>query len=181
MRRSFATACVIALLAATSVLAQRGMIRAERFADPPHPKPTPKQRPKPKAKETPIEKWNRMTPEERQRALEKLPPERRREIQQKLQQFHSLPPAERQQLQQRYQAFSQLPPEQQAHARELFKQFNGLPEDRRPMVRQEFEQLRSMPESERSSRMNSEAFRGRFTPSEQQMLQDLTRVFGRSP
>ena len=91
------------------------------------------------------------------------------------------PPQERQQLRDRYQAFSQLPPEQQTHARELFRQFNSLPEDRRPIVRREYEQLRSMPEAERNERMNSEAFRSRFNPAEQQMLQDLSRTFGKAP
>ena len=134
-----------------------------------------------KATDTPLEKWNRMAPEERRRALAKLPPERRRELQQKLQQFRSLPPEERQQLRERYQAFSQLPPQQQAHARELFRQFNSLPEDRRPIVRREYEQLRSMSGSERNNRMNSDAFRSHFNPSEQQMLQDLARTFGNSP
>ena len=109
------------------------------------------------------------------------PPERRRELQQKLQQYRSLPPEQRQQLRDRYQAFSQLLPEQQSHARQLFRQFNSLPEDRRPIVRREYEQLRSMSEPERNAHMNSEAFRSRFNPAEQQMLQDLARTFGSSP
>jgi len=46
------------------------------------------------------------------------------------------------------------------------------------MVKREFEELRSMPEAQRNARMNSEAFRSRYTPGEQQMLHDLTRVFG---
>jgi hypothetical protein len=74
-----------------------------------------------------------------------------------------------------------LPPEQQTHARELFRQFNSLPEDRRPIVRREYEQLRSMSEAERNERVNSEEFRGRFNPAEQQMLQDLSRTFGKAP
>ena len=125
-----------------------------------------------------LERWNRMTPEERREALAKLPPERRRELQQKLQEFRNLPPEQKQQLGERYRAFSQLPPEQQNHARELFRQFNSLPEDRRPMVKQEYEQLRAMPESERNARMNSEAFRSRYSPAEQQMLHDLSQTFG---
>ena len=127
-----------------------------------------------------IERWNRMTPEERGRALAKLPPERRREFQQKLQEFRNLPPEQKQQLGERYRAFSQLPAERQNHARELFRQFNSLPDERRPLVKQEYEQLRSMPEAERSARMNSEAFRNRFSPSEQQMLRDLSQTFGSS-
>jgi hypothetical protein len=134
-----------------------------------------------RATETPLDRWSRMTPEERQRALAKLTPQRRRELMRKLERFRSLPPEERQQLRERYRAFSQLPPEQQKRARELFRQFNSLPEDRRPVVRREYEELRSMPAAGRETRMNSEAFRSRFTAPEQQMLQDLTRVFGSPP
>jgi hypothetical protein len=176
MLRFFLMAGLAALLPAAGVFAQ------DRPAEPRSAKRAAKE--KANAKEglrqapTPLERWSRMTPEERQRALAKLPPERRRELQQKLQQYRSLPPAERQQLREKYQAFSQLPPEQQNHARDLFRQFNSLPEDRRPIVRQEYEELRSMPESERAARVNSEAFRSRFTPGEQQMLQDLARTFG---
>ncbi len=190
MRCSFAIACVIAFVPAAGAFAQTGQVerpvqrRMEQRAaarEARAAKRAAAANDHAKAGDTPLEKWNRMTPEERQRALQKLPPERRRELQQKLQQFRNLPPAEKQQLRERYQAFSQLPPEQQTHARELFRQFNSLAEDRRPIVRREFEQLRSMPPSERDARMNSEPFRGRFTPSEQLMLQDLSRTFGSSP
>lgn len=176
MRNVLLIAGLIALLPGGSVWAQR-----PPDAIPPRRAAQEKRRAeKAKAKEapTPLERWNRLTPEQRQRVLAQMRPERRREFQQKLQQYRSLPPEERQQLRDRYQAFSQLPPEQQNHARELFRQFNSLPEDRRPIVRQEYEQLRSMSESERSARITSETFRSRFNPAEQQMLQDLARTFG---
>ena len=177
MRRLIAIAGFCAVLTEASLIAQRpdavgerAAARAARHAA------LAKERAK--ATDTPLEKWQRMTPEERQRALAKLSPERRRELQQKLQQFRDLPPEERQQLRERYRAFSQLPPEQQNHARELFRQFNSLPEDRRPMLKREYEELRAMPEPERNARMNSGAFRSRYTLAEQQMLHDLTQVFG---
>ena len=178
MRNILLIAGLIALLPGGSVWAQR-----PPEAIPPRRAAQEKRRAeRAKAKEapTPLERWNRLTPEQRQRVLAQMPPERRREFQQKLQQYRSLPPEERQQLRDRYQAFSQLPPEQQNHARELFRQFNSLPEDRRPIVRQEYEQLRSMSASERSARIANEAFRSRFNPAEQQMLQDLARTFGSS-
>jgi len=51
-----------------------------------------------------------MTPEERQRALAKLPPERRRELRQKLQQFRSLPPERTAAAARSLPGISQLPP-----------------------------------------------------------------------
>jgi hypothetical protein len=175
MRRFLLIAGLCALLPGAAVCAQ------ERPAEPKAPKPAAKAKGKTNGEApAPLERWNRMTPEERKQALAKLPPERRRELQQKLQQYRNLPPEQRQQLGERYKAFSQLPPEQQNRARELFRQFNSLPEDRRPVVKQEYEQLRAMPEAERNERMNSEAFRSRYTPAEQQMLRDLSQTFGSS-
>jgi uncharacterized protein DUF3106 len=170
MRTALAIPCVLAILMAAPAFGQRGAAQGGARAA------AAKERGK--EKETPIERWNRMTPEERRRALAKLPPERRREIQDKIERFRSLPPEERQRLRERYQTFQQLPPEQQAHARELFRQFNSLPEDRRPLVRQEYEQLRSMPENQRQARINNAEFNSKFTPAEQQMLRDLTQTFG---
>lgn len=178
MRRFLLTAAFCALLDGVAVCAEEHPAaegKAARAAT----KAAPKGRAKANGEApAPLERWNRMTPEERRTALAKLPPERRRELQEKLRQYRNLPPEQREQLGERYKAFSQLPPEQQNRARELFRQFNSLPEDRRPMVKQEYEQLRSMPESERNERMNSEAFRSRYTPSEQQMLRDLSQTFG---
>jgi hypothetical protein len=187
-RRSLAIACLIAWMPAACVFAQRAVERSEEraaeraaTAGARAARRAAAAMERARATDTPLERWNCMTPEERQRALARLPPERRRELQQKLQQFRSLPPEERQQLRERYQAFRQLPQEQQAHARELFRQFNSLPKDRRPIVRREYKQLRAMSGPERNSHMNSEAFRSRFNAAEQQMLQDLARTFGYSP
>jgi len=178
MRRVLATSCLIALLTAIPVLAQRSERAAARAAARAAKRAA---REKIKGRETPLEKWNRMTPEDRRRALAKLPAERRQMLQRKLQQFRSLPPEERQQLREQYESFSELTPEQQNRARELFRQFNTLADDRRPVVRQELEQLRSLTETERRDRINSQEFHNRLSPAEQQMLQDLAQVFGTTP
>ena len=178
MRGSFQIALLLAALPAACIFAQPTDRAAERAAARAAAAEARAARRANKANETALEKWNRMTQAERQRAMAKMPPERRRQLQQKLQQYRNLPPQEKQQLQDRYQAFSQLPPEQQNHARAVFRQFNSLPEDRRPMVRKEFEELRSMPPADQAARMNTESFRSRYTPAEQHMLQDLTRLFG---
>src|SRR5206468_6516427 len=53
---------------------------------------------------TPVDRFNRMTPEDRQRALEKLPPERRKKFEEQLKHYNSLTPAERREERSRYQA-----------------------------------------------------------------------------
>ncbi|MBI2681542.1 MAG: DUF3106 domain-containing protein [Candidatus Solibacter usitatus] len=135
----------------------------------------------PGPRETPIERWIRMPPAERQRALAKLPPARRRLIQERIRQYLLLSPEERQALRQRYDRFSDLPPDRQDRARALFREFRALPDDRRHAMRRELQQLRLMSEADRQKRMASEDFRHRFSPSEKLMLQDLARVFNQTP
>jgi hypothetical protein len=74
-----------------------------------------------------------------------------------------------------------MPPERQERARQLFRRFNQLPDERRAMVRSEFESLRALPEDERRARMNSDEFRGKYKPSEQEFLQELTSVMAPAP
>jgi len=121
-----------------------------------------------------IDRWNRMSPEERERELAKLPPERARLIRQRLRRYNAMSPAEQQALRKRYQVFSELPPAQQAAVRERLKEFRQLPLDRRPIVHREVEQLRLLPETQRQARMNSPDFQTRFSPEEQQIIHDLT-------
>jgi len=122
----------------------------------------------------PIDRWNRMSPEERERQLAKLPPERARLIRERLRQYNQLPPEEKEALRENYERFSQLPPEKQEVVRRRMREFRELPQARRLAIRHEIEALRALPESERRARMNSEAFRTQFSPPEQQIIRDVT-------
>ncbi|HZT32573.1 MAG TPA: DUF3106 domain-containing protein [Bryobacteraceae bacterium] len=128
-----------------------------------------------------LERWNQMTPAERQRALAKLPPERQRQIRERIERFNRLPRAERQQLRERYQQFLQLPPEKQDMVRRDIGKFMQLPDERRQTLSKEFEQLRGLPESERQTRLNSEEFKNKYNPEERQMLGDLSGVLAAPP
>ena len=122
----------------------------------------------------PLDRWNQMQPQQRERALAKLPPERQRLIRDRLERFNSLPKAEQDRLRSRFEVFSQLPPEQQDLVRRDMQAFNRLPPDRRPLVRREIAQLRRLPEPGRRARIASEEFHARYTPEEQQILSDLS-------
>jgi len=121
----------------------------------------------------PIDRWNQMSPEERERELEKLPPARARMIRQRLRRYNQMHPEERQALRQRYQTFSQLPPDKQQIVRERLRELRQLPLARRPVVRRAFEQLRILPEAQRQARMNRYGFRTEFSRQEQQIIRDL--------
>ena len=121
-----------------------------------------------------VQQLMRMSPEERERALEKLPPQRQAQIRQRLEQFDSLPRQEQERQLQLGRTFANLPPDKQDLVRRQIRAVNQLPEDRQRMVRAAFQQLRRLPENERQARLASEGFRNRFTPAEQQMLDDLS-------
>ncbi|MGH9722609.1 MAG: DUF3106 domain-containing protein [Bryobacteraceae bacterium] len=123
-----------------------------------------------------IDRWENMSPEQRERALAKLPPERRKRIEANLERFHNLTPEQRSQLSESYAMFNSLPPARQEQARRVFGRFKSLPDGRRPLVRREFETLRQMDETEQRSHMNTEEFRNRFSQQEQQLLREMTGV-----
>jgi len=127
-----------------------------------------------KNRRTIVDKWNRMTPEERQNALSKLPPERRKKIEEQLNEYKNLTPEQRRDLRSRYAGFNQLSPEKQNQARRLYQRFNNLPPDRQAPVRSEFENLRSMPEAERNARLNSDEFRNKYNANEQTLLRNFS-------
>jgi hypothetical protein len=83
-------------------------------------------------------------------------------------------PEEQQALRRRYQSFSQLPPDKQQTVRERLSELRQLPPARRQIVYREVEQLRLLPQARRQARRNSDQFRSRFSPQEQQIIRDLS-------
>jgi len=124
-----------------------------------------------------IDRWNQMSPEERERELAKLPPARAKLIRQRIRRYNQMHPDEQQALRERYQTFSQLPAEKQQTIRARLREFRQLPQERRPVVHHEVEELRLLPDAQREMRLNSDEFRGRFSPREQQIIRDLSIFF----
>jgi hypothetical protein len=124
--------------------------------------------------ENAIDRWNRMSPEERERELAKLPPERAKQIRQRIARYNQMHPEEQEALRRRYQTFSQLPPEQKQVIRQRLREFRQLPLARRPVVHRQVEQLRLLPEAQRQAALNSADFHSRFSPQEQQIIRDLS-------
>jgi len=161
---------VVGLLAVTLASAPAALGQARR----PVPAPKAVRPPKPAPGVTILERLERMTPEERRRVLNRLPPERRKRVEEGLSRFRQLPPSEQESLRNRLERFGEFPPEHQAAARRLWARFNQLAEDRKPLVGEEFRVLRQLEEGDRRSRINSDEFRSRFTLAEQQLLQDFS-------
>lgn len=123
-----------------------------------------------------VDQWFRMSPQARERALQKLPPERQKVITERLEKLNSLPTNEKQRLWARYERFSHLSPREQELVRRQIRKFNDLPEDRHSLLNEEFNNLRKMNEKNRQARINSEEFRSKYTLSEQQIVQDLAQI-----
>lgn len=123
-----------------------------------------------------VERLNRMTPEERQRALDRLPSDRRARVEERLNRLNSMPPAARERLRRQYDEFQKLPPEKQEAARRAFRDLNQIPENRRPVVRREIMRNRNLTPEKRAARFESEAFRSQFNDGEQKVVRDLADV-----
>lgn len=120
-----------------------------------------------------IERWERMTPEQRRRAMDRLPPERRRRIEERQRRYENLPPEARERLRGRYEKFQKMPSGQQDRLRKLYRRFQNLPEARRAALGLEMRRLRDMPEKERQEAIESPEFRENHSPSERKMVKDL--------
>lgn len=101
-----------------------------------------------------VERFRKMTPEQREKALAKLPPDRRAVIEQRLNRIQQLPPLQRGELEARYQ------------------RFQNLPAERRLAVRQELQNLRGLPPAERRRRFVDPGFQQEYSSEEQQILRE---------
>jgi Protein of unknown function (DUF3106) len=110
-----------------------------------------------------LERLAQMTPEQRQKALARLPPERRERVEQQLNRL------------------DQLPPDQKAQVLERYDAFQGLPRDRQAAVRAELQALRKMAFARRRARLNSPEFEQTFSPEEQRLLRESFPFAARQP
>jgi predicted Fe-S protein YdhL (DUF1289 family) len=120
-----------------------------------------------------IDRWNQMSPAERERQLARLPPEQARRIRERIRQYNQLPPREKQDLRERYQRFLQLPHAKQELIRSRIREFRQLSPERRQAVQRAFKQLRDLPEAQRRARLDSPEFSD-LSPQERQILADVT-------
>jgi hypothetical protein len=204
MPRTFHIVATLMLAAAPGLYAQKGAKPPKAAPPPPPPprvnskpgNPRPNGQPKPGAQSNPggrgpaaggpklanpmanpVLRMMAMPPEQRERILEKLPPQRQAEIRQNLEKFDQLPAPEKARRLQNLQRFANLPPEKQQILERQLPAFNSLPEERRTALAKEIGPLSRMPDSERQAKLNSEDFKGRFSPSEIQMLSDISQNY----
>ncbi len=152
---------VVCLLLSYPALAQKGRPghlagRAERPAASPH--------------DAALEDFESMPPEQRERELAKLPPDRSAKLRRQLQYYDQLTPAQKQQ----FNWFNHLPPERQEAFRKAFRKFQAEPAARQQSMREEMGRLRSMSAAERKARLSSPEFQSQFTKNERQILGQMS-------
>src|SRR5580704_1805548 len=82
-----------------------------------------------------------MTPEEREKALSRLPPAQRTNIERQIRNFQQLPPAAQERRLDRAERLNSLPPQKQKEVRGAANQLRNLPEDRRMAINQELRHM----------------------------------------
>lgn len=128
---------------------------------------------------TVLERFERMTPEQRKRFLGNLPEDRRRQFENRLGHYRRMTPEQRQQVREQYELFRYLPKPQQDALRRTFLRFNDLAANRRRLLRREYQRLRLLPDADRRARINGDEFRSRYSLGEQQLLDDMSKLLPR--
>ena len=131
--------------------------------------------PAPAAK-TPIDEFERMSPEQQQRALNRLPPGQRQKLQQRLQRFNQLPSEQQQTLRNLYNRLHELPPGRQESVRSAINRFSEQTPDRQQLIRDELRSMAPLPERDREARMATQEFRKSFSRKEQGIIKDMMPV-----
>lgn len=116
---------------------------------------------------------------EQQKQLEKDPnyqrstPEQQQQMRQNLQKFNNLSPEQKDRLIRRMDMFEHMTPAQRQQTRELFQQFRQIDPSRKDAVRNEIRRMRNLPPDDRQRFYNSDEFRSRYSPQEQNVIRGM--------
>jgi len=119
----------------------------------------------------------RANQEERERALEKVPPKIQEQIRKQLADFDAL--TKEQQAIRIHQAerWNALSPQRKSEILEQMKALRQLPPERRGAIGLALRRLQVMPESDRQRVLTGPDFTSRFSADEQKLIADLSDVF----
>ena len=120
--------------------------------------------------DNPIDRLLRMTPEQRERAIEKFPPKQQDNFRKRFEAFDRQTEAQKQRELEQKDAFWSLPPDKQRLVRDQINAFKALPVDRRQEVRKAYVRLSHETPEGRNTILARPQFRSRFTPAELQIL-----------
>src|SRR5579862_8935501 len=139
------------------------------------PRPPVSERPA-RVPQTPIEEFETMSSEQQQQALNRLPPQQRQKLQERLQRFNQLPAEQQQALKNLYNRLHQLPTGRQDAVRKSINKFSQQPPERQQAIRQELRNMAGMSTRERQAYTSTPSFRGKFNKKEQEIVRDMSEV-----
>jgi hypothetical protein len=124
-----------------------------------------------------IQRFLRLTPQEREIAIDKMPVPNQEAIRKRLAVFDALPAEERERQLKLYDSVSKLPKDKQDLVNQRISEFYQLAPDRRLGIRQVYHLLSAKSEAEQRAIIDSPEFKERFTPAEQQIVVDLVKYY----
>jgi hypothetical protein len=124
-----------------------------------------------------LQRFLRLTPQEREIAIDKMPIASQDAIRKRLAAFDSLPAQERERRLKLYDAISKLPKDQQDLVNQRINEFQQLGPDRKLGIQKAYQLLSGKTEPERRAIFDSPEFKERFTPTEQQIVVDLVKYY----
>ena len=122
-----------------------------------------------------------MSPEEREKWLSTLPPERRQNIERQINAIQKLPQTLQNRRLRQAEMLQSLPPMRQNQVRRSLNQFTQLPEDRKVLINRELQKMSPLSDEDRRAYMNTEEFRNRYSANEQQMMGNLSEITPETP
>ena len=121
-----------------------------------------------------VERFSRLSPAERREALGKLPPERRKMMERRLNEWSQISPEERQRLRGSYAKFQEMTPEKQQEVRQLFRRFSEtFQPERRPKAQNAIRLLKKADAEERKRILSSPRFQDNFNDDERKLIEQM--------
>jgi hypothetical protein len=124
-----------------------------------------------------VQRFLRLTPKEREIAIDKMPVASQDALRKRLAAFDSLPAQEREHRLKLYEAISKLPKATQDLVNDRINEFQKLGQDRRVGIQRAYQLLSGKTEAERRAIVDSPEFKERFTPTEQRIVVDLVEYY----
>jgi hypothetical protein len=129
-----------------------------------------------------LRRYGNLPPAEQERALQndavfrRLPPDRQQILRQRLRHFSSLPPEQQQRMLKRMEIWEHLTPWQKEQARQVHDEMQSLPQERRRMVVAAMRDLSYMRPEQRLGIIDSDRFKGMFSPREREIMRQAARL-----
>jgi hypothetical protein len=124
----------------------------------------------------PVARLYRASPEDRERALEKLPFRMQQQFRNRLERFDAMPKPQQQVLIRRAERYASLSVEQKAAFMAHMGALRTLPPDRQREIGLAIRRMQPLSEEERQTLVTGDAFKSRFSPDEQKIVTGLVEV-----